>query len=256
MQKTTKGILSALVGVSLALSGCATDTGAKPTANQAKKHAVAKKSPDSLNFNYPINIEQEGSNNHTIAILAPNIQAGENVQPYIEQFQAALVKQVQEILEKKGYHIIRLASTQDLTAEQKMNISSILKIRGWMGILEDADMDTENPENTKMNGAVDQSAGAVIFKFFEPKTGRTTHNFAINVGAQRATVYFYSRQTTNSGGFAGANLEGVSEPNKNHKDAVHKILGKMYGVVVRKLVHWVTNTDLERYRKAIDQIKK
>ncbi|BEG57502.1 Neuraminyllactose-binding hemagglutinin [Helicobacter sp. NHP21005] len=255
MRKMTKGILLSLVGVSLALSGCATDTGTKPTSNQAKKQAVAK-SATPLNFNYPVNIEQEASNNHTIAILAPNIQAGENVQPYIDQFQSALVKQVQEILEKKGYHIIHLADAQNLTADQKMNISSILKIRGWMGILEDADMNTENPEDTKMNGTVDQSAGAVIFKFFEPKTGRTTHNFAINVGAQRAIVYFYSRQTTNSGGFAGANLEGVSELDKNHKDAVHKILDKMYGVVVKKLVHWVTNTNLEQYRNAIDKIKK
>ncbi|CRF41326.1 HpaA family protein [Helicobacter ailurogastricus] len=225
MRKMTKGILLTLAGVSLALSGCATDTATKSTANQAKKQAAAQSSVP-LDFHFPINIEQEASNNHTIAILSPNIQAGENVQPYIGQFQGALVQQVQEILEKKGYHIIHLVTTDDLTPEQKMNISSILKIGGWMGILKDADMDTENPEDTKMNGAVDQSAGAVIFEFFEPKTGRTTHNFAINVGAQRATVYFYSRKTTNSGGFAGANLTGVSEPEKNHKDTIHKILNK------------------------------
>ncbi|BDQ26598.1 hypothetical protein ASB1_04910 [Helicobacter heilmannii] len=147
-----------------------------------------------LNFNYPVNLEQETSNNHTIAILTPNIQAGENVQPYINQFQSALAKQVQEILEKKGYHIIRLADVQNLSAEQKMNISSILKIRGWMGVLEDADMDTENLKDTGMKGIVDQSAGAVIFKFFEPKTGRTTHNFAINVGAKQALVHSYAKQ--------------------------------------------------------------
>ncbi|WP_104749853.1 HpaA family protein [Helicobacter cynogastricus] len=277
MQKRTKRILLALAGF-LMLSGCAIDTGAKSVNNQAKNYATADgktKNSAPLNFNYPIEIKQENLNNHTIAILDPHIQAGENVQPYIEQFQRALVKQVQEIFQKKGYNIIHLASAKDLTPEQKNNIYSILKIGGWVDILEDADINTDNPEDTNMKTTVDQSAGAILFKFFEPKTGRTTHNFAINVGAEHAITYSYFpylQRATNSDSFAGANsisrgatsLDSFDEADsvnrneidKNHDDAIHTILSKAYGVVIQKLVSWVKNANLKQYRKAIDQIRK
>ncbi|WP_104706077.1 HpaA family protein [Helicobacter bizzozeronii] len=269
MRNITKSVLLTLTGVSLALSGCAMDAGTKTS--QAKKHATFQKNATPLDFNYPIDIRQEEANNHTIAILTPHIQADENVQPYIGQFQNALVKQVQEIFEKKGYNIIHLASAQNLTPEQKSKIYSIVKIRGWIGILVDADINTDNPEDTDMNTTVDQSAGAVLFKFFEPKTGRTTHNFAINVGAEHAITYSYFQEATSSDSFAGANsvsrgatsLDSFDEANavggrvdKNHHDAIQTILSKAYGVVVKKIVSWVKNSDLKQYRKAIDQIRK
>ncbi|MFC3847627.1 HpaA family protein [Helicobacter baculiformis] len=271
MQRIVKEILLILVGVSLFLSGCALKS-----TNQEHATADGKmKKSTSLNFNYPIDIRQEDSNNHTIAILDPHIQAGENVQPYIEQFQRALVRQVQEIFQKKGYHIIHLASAQNLTPEQKNKIYSILKIGGWVAILEDADINTDNPKDTNMKTTIDQSAGAVLFKFFEPKTGRTTHNFAINVGAEHAITYSYFpylQQATSSDSFAGANsisrgatsLDSFDEANsigrgeidENHDDAIHTILSKAYGVVIKKLVSWVKNANLKQYRKAIDQIRK
>ncbi len=261
MQKITRRILITLA-ISLALSGCAI-TGVKSTNNQAKKHTRLKKNATSLDFNYPVDIRQEDFNNHTIAILDPHIQADENVEPYIKQFQSALVKQVQEILEKKGYKIIHLTSAQNLTPEQKIKIYSILKIKGWVGILEDADINIDNPEDTNMKTTVDQSAGAVLFRFFEPKTGRTTHNFAINVGAEHAITYSYLQQITSSDSFAGANsisLGAVSlvdrnQADNNRNDAIHTILNKVYGVVIKKLVSWVINTNLKQYRKVIDQIR-
>ncbi|BCD49292.1 HpaA family protein [Helicobacter suis] len=262
MQKITKGILITLA-ISLVLSGCAINTGTKPTNKQAKK-LRPKKNATSLDFNYPIDIRQEELNNHTIAILDPHIQADENVESYIKQFQSALVKQVQEVLEKKGYNIIHLTSAQNLTPEQKIKIYSVLKIKGWVGILEDADINIDNPEDTNMKTTVDQSAGAVLFQFFEPKTGRTTHNFAINVGAEHAITYSYLQQITSSDSFAGANsisLGAVSlvdrnQMDKNRDDAIHTILNKVYGVVIKKLISWVINTNLKQYRKVIDQIRK
>ncbi|BDQ26597.1 hypothetical protein ASB1_04920 [Helicobacter heilmannii] len=61
---------------------------------------------------------------------------------------------------------------------------------------------------------------------------------------------------TNSGGYEGASSISHSTLDKNHNDAIRKILSEMYRAVVQKLVHWVTNTNLEQYRNAIDQIKK
>ncbi|WP_163534237.1 HpaA family protein [Helicobacter suis] len=262
MQKITKGILITLAGMSLVLSGCAINIGAKSTNKQAKKLRL-KKNTASLDFNYPIDIRQEDLNNHTIAILDPHIQADENVGPYIKQFQSALVKQVQEVLEKKGYNIIHLTSARNLTPEQKIKIYSVLKIKGWVGVLEDADINIDNPEDTNMKTTVDQSAGAVLFQFFEPKTGRTTHNFAINVGGEHAITYSYLQQITSSDSFAGANsisLGAVSlvdrnQMDKNRDDAIHTILNKVYGDVIKKLIYWVINTDLKQYRKVIDQIR-
>ncbi|WP_328588055.1 HpaA family protein [Helicobacter mehlei] len=174
-------------------------------------------------------------------------------------------------MKKKGYNIIHLASAQNLTPKQKSKIYSILKIRGWVGILVDADINTDDPEDTHMKTTVDQSAGAVLFKFFEPKTGRTTHNFAINVGAEHAITYSYFQEATSSDSFAGANsvsrgatsLDSFDEANtvggrmdKNHDDAIQTILSKAYGVVMKKIISWVKNADLKQYRKAIDQIRK
>ncbi|WP_104686517.1 HpaA family protein [Helicobacter felis] len=276
MQTITKGILLTLTGISLVLSSCAKDTGSTATNSQKKRAIADKKIKDStsLNFNYSIDIAQEEPNNHTIAILDPHIQADENVQPYIQKFQNALIKQVQEIYQKKGYNIIRLASAQNLTPEQKNNIYTILKIRGWVGILEDADINTEHPEDTNMKSTVDQSAGAVLFKFFEPKTGRTTHNFAINVGAEQAITHPHLSyfQQANSDSFAGANsisrgatsldsfdeasLDSRNHTDSNHENAIHTILNQVYGVVIKKLIDWVEGADLKQYRRAIDQIRK
>ncbi|GLH58643.1 HpaA family protein [Helicobacter ailurogastricus] len=259
MRKCAKGVLLALTGISLVLSGCVAgvSTKSKP------------KGSDLLDFNRPIDIKQEASNNHTIAILTPHIQADENVQPYIDQFQSALARQAQEIFEKEGYHIIRLADAQNLTPAQKNEIYTILKIKGWVGVLEDANINTANPQDTDMDTTVDQSAGAVIFKFFEPKTGRTTHIIAINIGAEHALTYARSPQEIRVDGFAGANSisRGASssaranppsraELEKIHDNAIRGILNKVYGFVIKKMVSWVTNTDLKQYRRAIDQIRK
>ncbi|WP_104690711.1 HpaA family protein [Helicobacter heilmannii] len=263
MQKITKSVLWALLGISLALSGCAT--------NMASTTANAKKSIVSLDFNRRIDINQEEANHHTIAILTPNIQADENVQPYISKFQNALERQIQEIFQKKGYIIIHLESEQQLTPEQKNNIYTILKIKGWMGVLEDADININDPQDTNMDTTIDQSAGAIWFKFFEPKTGRTTHIVAINIGAEHAIAYSHSPQEIKVDGFSeanaisrGASLENLAETNipshaemqRRHQEAIRTVLNKVYGFVIKKMVYWVTNTDLAQYRRVIDQIRK
>ncbi|WP_120945868.1 MULTISPECIES: HpaA family protein [Helicobacter] len=256
MQKITKGFLW-VAGVSLALSGCAMDTG--PGAGSASKaESPTKKEVSSvlLDFDYPINITQEASNGHTIAILTPHIQVSENLQAYIGKFQDALVKQIQDIFQKRGYQVAHFTDAQTLTPEQKHKIWAVLDMRGWMGILEDMKMNTNAPEDNNTDTMVDQSSGSVWFKFFEPETGRIIHNFAVEVGTERAITHTYTYQATNSGGFAGANAVSHNVLDKNHDDAIHRILNKMYAVVMKKLVSELTDANINRYRNAIEKIKK
>ncbi|WP_104749856.1 HpaA family protein [Helicobacter cynogastricus] len=254
MKKTMKGLLLA-TGVSLAIAACATDTGAN-SANKAKGPAdkqMASSVP--LNFDYPIDIAQETSNGHTIGILAPHIQVSENLQSYAQQFQEALVKQIQDIFQKRGYQVVRFTEAQALTPEQKHKIWAVLDMRGWMGILEDIKMNTNAPEESNTDTMVDQSSGSVWFKFFEPETGRVIHNFAVEVGTEKAITHTYTYKATNSGGFAGSGATSHTELDKNRGDAIHKILNKMYIVVMKKLVSELTDTNINRYRKAIEKIK-
>ncbi|BCZ18574.1 Neuraminyllactose-binding hemagglutinin [Helicobacter sp. NHP19-012] len=264
MQKHIKGILSTLMGISLALSGCATDTGTQAASNQP--HA---KSATPINFNYPIHIGQEPPNDHITAILTPHIQADENVQPYIAKFQNALATQVQEILQRKGYTVIRIASAKDFTPTQKNVIYSLLKIKGWIGILEETNIDTKNPQDPNTQTQAAQSAGAVILQFIEPKTGRTTHNIAINIGAEHAITYSNFQESVILSGFAGAGSVSLGDTannandadlggpmDKNHDDAVHRILNKVYKVVLERVISWAQHSNLKQYRQVIDQIRK
>lgn len=265
MQIHTKGIVSALMGISLMFFGCATDTGTQSASNRA--HPKINVSP--IDFNYPIHINQEPLNDHITAILPPHIQADENVKPYIAKFQNALVAQIQWNSPKKGYTIIRIDSAKDFTPTQKDTVYSLLKIKGWIGILENADINTTNPQDTHIKTKVDESAGAVILQFVEPKTGRTTHIIPINIGAEHAITYSNFQESVILSGFAGASSVSLGDTadkedngdvggpvDKNHDDAVHKILNKVYKVVLEKVVSWAQTANLKRYRQVIDQMRK
>ncbi|CRF41669.1 HpaA family protein [Helicobacter ailurogastricus] len=252
-------LLGSLAG--LLISGCAMDGGntsnpsSAKTPNQ-KSHAVAVKGDTILNFNYPINIAPEAPNHHIVGILAPHIQVTNNLAPYIDQFQNALVGQIKEIFQKRGYNVELLSTEQALTPEQKHKMWSVLDMGGWIGILEDIKMDTKNPEKDNVDVLVDQSSGSVWFKFFEPETGRIIHNFGVEVGTAQATTHRYTYETTNSGGFAGPKVTSHTELEKNNDEAIRKILNQMYPMVMKKLVKELTDTNINRYRQAIEQIKK
>ncbi|GMB96425.1 HpaA family protein [Helicobacter sp. NHP22-001] len=251
-------LLGSLAG--LLITGCATDSGNTGSASGAtapKKHKVVLNKGDTiLNFNYPINIAQEPLSHHTVGILAPHIQVTDNLTPYIDQFQDALVKQITEIFQKRGYRVVLLSTEKAMTPEQKHKMWSVLDMGGWIGILEDVKMDTNDPEKDNVDVLVDQSSGSVWFKFFEPETGRIIHNFGVEVGTKQAFTHRYTYKTTNSGGFAGPNITSHKELDKNNDDAIRKILNEMYPLVMKKLVNELSDTNINRYRQAIEQIKK
>ncbi|WP_104691194.1 HpaA family protein [Helicobacter heilmannii] len=254
-------LLGSLAG--LLVTGCAMDSGNTSNsnagnANVPKKHkrVVLNKGDTLLNFNYPIHIAQEPLTHHTVGIFAPHIQVTDNLTPYIDQFQDALVNQIAEIFQKRGYQVVRLTTEQAMTPEQKHKIWSVLDMGGWIGILEDVKMDTNDPEKDNVDVLVDQSSGSVWFKFFEPETGRIIHNFGVEVGTKQAFTHRYTYQTTNSGGFAGPKVVSHTELEKNNDEAIRKILNEMYPLVMKKLVQELTSTNINRYRQAIEQIKK
>ncbi|BEG58197.1 hypothetical protein NHP21005_18850 [Helicobacter sp. NHP21005] len=251
-------LLGSLAG--LLITGCAMDSGntgnAGGTAAPKKHKVVVNKGDTILNFNYPVNIVQEPLNHHTVGIFAPHIQVTDNLAPYIDQFQDALINQITEIFQKRGYQVVRLSTEKAMTPEQKHKMWSVLDMGGWIGILEDVKMDTVNPGEDNVDVMVDQSSGSVWFKFFEPETGRIIHNFGVEVGTAQARTHTYTYNPTNSGGFAGPRVVSHTELDKNNDDAIRKILNQMYPMVMKKLVKELTDANINRYRHAIEQMKK
>ncbi|WP_120944068.1 MULTISPECIES: HpaA family protein [Helicobacter] len=272
MHNIRQGVLFA--GIALTFSGClfikhpsrtptpASKPKPEPTAHKpaqkfTKKHQPKKIVGDTLlDFHYPIKIVQEPINNRFIGLLAPHMQVSDNLKPYVAQFQEALLDQIQEIFQKRGYQVLRFSTRQSLSAAQKHKTWAVLDLSGWVGVLEDVKMNTSDPAKQDLDVMVDQSSGSVWFNFFEPETGRVIHNFGVDVGNYQAVTHTYSYRATNSGGFYAPRVEDQTQLIKDKDDAIRKILNDMYTKVMRSLVEELTDTNINRYRNAIEKIKK
>lgn len=69
-----------------------------------------------------MHIVQAPQNHHIVGILAPRIQVSDNLKPYIDKFQDALVNQIQTIFEKRGYQVLRFQDEKALNAQDKRKI--------------------------------------------------------------------------------------------------------------------------------------
>ncbi|ACD48326.1 HpaA family protein [Helicobacter pylori] len=252
-----------VLGLSSVLIGCAMNPSAETkTQNDAKNqqpvqtHERMKTSSEyvtPLDFNYPIHIVQAPQNHHIVGILAPRIQVSDNLKPYIDKFQDALANQIQTIFEKRGYQVLRFQDEKALSAQDKRKIFSVLDLKGWVGILEDLKMNLKDPNNPNLNTLVDQSSGSVWFNFYEPESNRVVHDFAVEVGTFQAMTYTYKQ--SNSGGLNSSNSIIHEDLEKNKEDAIHKILNRMYAVVMKKAVTELTEENIAKYREAIDRMK-
>ncbi len=249
------------LGLSSVLIGCAmnpstetkTPNGAK---NQVQTHERIQTSSEHvtpLDFNYPIHIAQAPQNHHIVGILAPRIQVSDNLKPYIDKFQDALVNQIQTIFEKRGYQVLHFQDEKALSAQDKRKIIFVLDLKGWVGILEDLKMNVKDPNDPNLDALVDQSSGSVWFNFYEPESNRVVHDFAVEVGTFQAMTYTYKH--SNSGGFDSSNSIIHEDLEKNKEDAIHKILNRMYAVVMKKAVTELTEENIAKYRDAIDRMK-
>ncbi|GAA7013897.1 HpaA family protein [Helicobacter pylori] len=253
----------AALGLSSVLIGCAMNPSTETkTQNDAKNqqpvqtHERMKTSSEyvtPLDFNYPIHIVQAPQNHHVVGILVPRIQVSDNLKPYIDKFQDALVNQIQTIFEKRGYQVLRFQDEKALNAQDKRKIFSVLDLKGWVGILEDLKMNLKDPNNPNLDTLVDQSSGSVWFNFYEPESNRIVHDFAVEVGTFQAITYTYKH--SNSGGFNSSNSIIHEDLEKNKEDAIHKILNRMYAVVMKKAVTELTEENIAKYRDAIDRMK-
>ncbi|WRE59256.1 HpaA family protein [Helicobacter pylori] len=253
----------AALGLSSVLIGCTMNPSAETkTPNDAKNqqpiqtHERMKTSSEHvtpLDFNYPIHIVQAPQNHHIVGILAPHIQVSDNLKPYIDKFQDALANQIQTIFEKRGYQVLRFQDEKALSVQDKRKIFSVLDLKGWVGILEDLKMNLKNPNNPDLNTLVDQSSGSVWFNFYEPESNRVVHDFAVEVGTFQAMTYTYKH--SNSGGFDSSDSIIHEDLEKNKEDAIHKILNRMYAVVMKKAVTELTEENIAKYRDAIDRMK-
>nr|WP_205249589.1 HpaA family protein [Helicobacter pylori] len=206
-----------------------------------------------LDFNYPVYIVQAPQNHHVVGILMPRIQVSDNLKPYIDKFQDALANQIQTIFEKRGYQVLRFQDEKALSAQDKRKIFCVLDLKGWVGILEDLKMNLKDPNNPNLDALVDQSSGSVWFNFYEPESNRVVHDFAVEVGTFQAMTYTYKH--SNSGGFDSSNSIIHEDLEKNKEDAIHKILNRMYAVVMKKAVTELTEENIAKYRDAIDRMK-
>ncbi|GAA7105316.1 HpaA family protein [Helicobacter pylori] len=251
------------LGLSSVLIGCAMNPSAETktpngTKNQqpVQTHERMKTSSEyvtPLDFNYPIHIVQAPQNHHVVGILAPRIQVSDNLKPYIDKFQDALANQIQTIFEKRGYQVLRFQDEKALSAQDKRKIFSVLDLKGWVGILEDLKMNLKDPNNPNLDTLVDQSSGSVWFNFYEPESNRVVHDFAVEVGTFQAMTYTYKH--SNSGGLNSSNSIIYEDLEKNKEDAIHKILNRMYTVVMKKAVTELTEENIAKYRDAIDRMK-
>ncbi|WRC49279.1 HpaA family protein [Helicobacter pylori] len=248
------------LGLSSVLIGCAMNPSAETKQNDAKNqvqtHERIQTSSEHvapLDFNYPIHIAQAPQNHHVVGILVPRIQVSDNLKPYIDKFQDALANQIQTIFEKRGYQVLRFQDEKALSAQDKRKIFCVLDLKGWVGILEDLKMNLKDPNNPNLDALVDQSSGSVWFNFYEPESNRVVHDFAVEVGTFQAMTYTYKH--SNSGGFDSSNSIIHEDLEKNKEDAIHKILNRMYAVVMRKAVTELTEENIAKYRDAIDRMK-
>ncbi|WQV07419.1 HpaA family protein [Helicobacter pylori] len=259
-------ILAAL-GLSSVLVGCAMNPSAETkTPNDAKNQEQAQTQTHErmqtssehvtpLDFNYPVHIAQAPQNHHFIGILVPRIQVSDNLKPYIAKFQDALVNQIQTIFEKRGYEVLRFQDEKALNAQDKRKIFAVLDLKGWVGILEDLKMNLKDPSKLNLDTLVDQSSGSVWFNFYEPESSRVVHDFAVEVGTFQAITYTYTSTNSASGGFNSSVNIAHENLDKNREDAIHKILNKMYAVVMKKAVTELTEENIAKYRDAIDKAK-
>ncbi|KNE24642.1 HpaA [Helicobacter pylori] len=253
----------AALGLSSVLIGCAMNPSAETkTPNDAKNQQpvqtrermkTSSEYVTPLDFNYPIHIVQAPQNHHIVGILAPHIQVSDNLKPYIDKFQDALANQIQTIFEKRGYQVLRFQDEKALSAQDKRKLFSVLDLKGWVGILEDLKMNLKDPNNPNLDTLVDQSSGSVWFNFYEPESNRVVHDFAVEVGTFQAMTYTYKH--SNSGGFDSSNNIIHEDLEKNKEDAIHKILNRMYAVVMKKAVTELTEENIAKYRDAIDRMK-
>ncbi|GAA9739434.1 HpaA family protein [Helicobacter pylori] len=253
----------AALGLSSVLIGCAMNPSAETkTPNDAKNQqpvqtheriTTSSEYVTPLDFNYPIHIVQAPQNHHIVGILAPRIQVSDNLKPYIEKFQDALANQIQTIFEKRGYQVLRFQDEKALNAQDKRKIFSVLDLKGWVGILEDLKMNLKDLNNPNLDTLVDQSSGSVWFNFYEPESNRVVHDFAVEVGTFQAMTYTYKH--SNSGGLNSSNSTIHEDLEKNKEDAIHKILNRMYAVVMKKAVTELTEENIAKYRDAIDRMK-
>ncbi len=252
------------LGLSSVLIGCAMNPSAETkTPNEAKNQVqtheritTSSEHVTPLDFNYPIHIFQAPQNHHIVGILAPHIQVSDNLKPYIDKFQDALANQIQTIFEKRGYQVLRFQDEKALSAQDKKKIFSVLDLKGWVGILEDLKMDLKDPSSPNLDTLVDQSSGSVWFNFYEPESNRVVHDFAVEVGTFQAITYTYTYEENNSGGFNSSNSIAHKGLEKNKEDAIHKILNKIYAVVMKKAVMELKEENIAKYREAIDKMKE
>ncbi|MGT0087144.1 HpaA family protein [Helicobacter pylori] len=249
------------LGLSSVLIGCAmnpnaetkTPNGAK---NQVQTHERMKTSSEHvtpLDFNYPIHIVQAPQNHHVVGILAPRIQVSDNLKPYIDKFQDALINQIQTIFEKRGYQTLFFKDESALTLQDKRKLFAVLDVKGWVGVLEDLKMNLKDPNNPNLGTLVDQSSGSVWFSFYEPESNRVVHDFAVEVGTFQAMTYTYKQ--SNSGGFNSLNSIIHEDLEKNKEDAIHQILNKIYALIMKKAVTELTEKNISQYKEAIDRMK-
>ncbi|WP_208371251.1 HpaA family protein [Helicobacter pylori] len=251
------------LGLSGVLIGCAMNPSAetkKPNdaKNQVQTHERMKTSSEHvtpLDFNYPIHIAQAPQNHHIVGILAPRIQVSDNLKPYIDKFQDALANQIQTIFEKRGYQVLHFQDEKALNAQDKRKIIFVLDLKGWVGILEDLKMNVKDPNDPNLDALVDQSSGSVWFNFYEPESNRVVHDFAVEVGTFQAMTYTYTYKNSNSGGFNSSDSIIHENLEKNKEDAIHKILNRMYAVVMKGAVTELTEENIAKYRDAIDRMK-
>ncbi|MFA8027762.1 HpaA family protein [Helicobacter pylori] len=255
----------AALGLSSVLIGCAMNPSAETkTQNDAKNQppvqtheriTTSSEHVTPLDFNYPIHIVQAPQNHHIVGILAPRIQVSDNLKPYIDKFQDALANQIQTIFEKRGYQVLRFQDESALTLQDKRKLFAILDVKGWVGVLEDLKMNLKDPNNPNLDMLVDQSSGSLWFNFYEPESNRVIHDFAVEVGTFQAMTYTYTYKHSNSGGFDSSDSIIHENLEKNKEDAIHKILNRMYAVVMKKAVMELTEENIAKYRDAIDRMK-
>lgn len=249
------------LGLSSVLIGCAMNPSAETKTpndakNQVQTHERIQTSSEHvtpLDFNYPIHIVQAPQNHHIVGILAPRIQVSDNLKPYIDKFQDALINQIQTIFEKRGYQVLRFQDEKALSTQDKRKIFSVLDLKGWVGILEDLKMNLKDPNDPNLDALVDQSSGSVWFSFYEPESNRVVHDFAVEVGTFQAITYTYKQ--SNSGRFNSSNSIIHEDLEKNKEDAIHQILNKIYALIMKKAVTELTEKNISQYKEAIDKMK-
>ncbi|WP_104696069.1 HpaA family protein [Helicobacter salomonis] len=207
-------------------------------------------------YTYDLHEDAQPKNHYTLALAPLALNFSENVPSVLrDKFKTSLQKQLTEMLEKRGFSVIR-ASLSDLNATQKADVFAVVNVGAFVNILEDTDMKLSGNNQGIEEDVTDLSAGFLRLKLIEPKSGSAFHMASIELPDFKVKAHVrVSRQRTSSGGFMPISQTTVIRGEK-FEENVNRVLSKVYAKSMQKLSQDLIPQNFKPYEHLVENFKR